>query len=62
MTKYEKLLQEDADKKEKVLQILEILNGEKSDDAQEILTCAKFFMTGCSTFYAGMAKDWIESL
>ena len=62
MTKYEKILQGNEDKKEKVLQILQILDGEKSDDAKEILTCAKYFLEGCSTFSKSTAEDWIGAL
>ena len=62
MTKYEKILQEDLDKKEKVLQILKTLDGEDADDAKEILDCAKFFIIGCAKFSNTAAKDWIGTL
>lgn len=62
MKKYEKILKDDYDKKEKVLEILKILDGEKTDDAEEILSCAKYFLAGCSTFNNSNAKTWLDSL
>ena len=62
MNKYEKFLRDSEDNKEKVLQILKILDGETYDDIQEILNAAKYFANGCSQFSNNKAEDWIESL
>lgn len=62
MSKYEKFLKDSEDNKEKVLQILHILDGETYDDIQEILNAAKYFANGCAKFSGSAAEDWIEGL
>lgn len=62
MNKYEKMLKEDSNKAATVSKILQILDGDNTDDARDILDAAKFFMLGSSTFYHDEAADWIKSL
>lgn len=61
MTKTEKLLQEDTHKREKVEQILKILDGEKVTDSVQILDAAKHFLN-YTKFYSSATQDFLESL
>ena len=60
--KFEKSLIEDNTKKEAVLKILEMLEGESFNDSVEILDTAKYFLKeNCFVDY-NLAKDLISSL
>ena len=62
MNKYEKMMKDDLDKKDKVAAILKLLDGDTFDDIKDILDAAKFFCNGCATFDGNKAEDWIENL
>lgn len=62
MNKYEKIIREDATKKELVLKILELLNGESYEDSREILDVAGYFLKKNSYVDFELAKDIINSV
>lgn len=62
MSKQEKILMENPEKKETVLKILEMLNSESYTDAKEILDLAAYFVKDNSYVDFELAKDRINDI
>lgn len=62
MSKYEKIITEGTVKKNAVLKILEMLEGESYSDAKEILDTAHYFLKENVYLDYNLAKELIESL
>ncbi len=62
MNKYKKILAEDATKKELVMEILKLLNGESYSDSKEILDIAAAFLKEQCYLDFDLARDIIEDL
>lgn len=62
MTKQEKILLENPEKKDAVLKILELLNSESFSDAKEILDLAAHFVKENAYVDYDLAKDRINDI
>lgn len=61
MNKYKKIISEDATKKELVLEILKLLNGESYVDCKEVLDIVGAFLKENAYLDYELAKDLINS-
>lgn len=59
MKNVEKTMREDKEKRETVLKILEMFNGESIDDAKETLDIVKYYLGANCYFDYELAKDLI---
>lgn len=59
MKNVEKIIREDKVKRETVLKILAMFNGESIDDAREILDIVKYYLGANCYFDYDLAKDLI---
>lgn len=60
MNKYKKMFTEDATKKDLVLEIVKLLNGESAEDCKAVLDAVNYFVHKNAFFDADMARDIIN--